>query len=111
MQSKLVLKKRNRQEKWVEILIVKLTERLNRVQYIKGILKIVSSLKKHFNDSKNFNKKIKVPKLKQVPAPPEEYMTKCMTCHKYYFIAEGDKRCCVCISGAYFIKLKNKYHW
>ena len=29
----------------------------------------------------------------------------------YCFIAEEDKRCCVCISGDYFIKFKNKYHW
>ena len=115
-QSKQVLEERNRLEKCVEILTLKLREGLDKVEYIKGILKMVASLKGDLNDSKNFKKIIKVPKIRQVPVPPGEYMTTCMTCsttcHKYCCISDdGDKRGCACISGDYCIKCKKKCHW
>ena len=115
-QSKQVLEERNRLEKCVEILTIKLRAGLDKVEYIKGILKMVSSLKGDLNDSKNFTKVIKTPKIRQVPVPPGNYMTTCMicstTCHKYCCIADdGDKRGCACISGDYCIRCKNKCHW
>ena len=115
-QSKQVLEERNRLEKCVEILTIKLRAGLDKVEYIKGILKMVSSLKGDLNDSKNFTKVIKTPKIRQVPVPPGNYMTTCMTCsttcHKYCGIADdGDKRGCACISGDYCIRCRNKCHW
>ena len=115
-QSKQVLEERNRLEKCVEILTVKLRAGLDKVEYIKGILKMVSSLKGDLNDSKNFTKVIKTPKIRQVPVPPGNYMTTCMTCsttcHKYCCISDdGDKRGCACISGDYCIRCKGKCHW
>jgi len=115
-QSKQVLEERNRLEKCVEILTIKLRAGLDKVEYIKGILKMVSSLKGDLNDSKNFTKVIKTPKIRQVPVPPGNYMTTCMicstTCHKYCGIADdGDKRGCACISGDYCIKCQKKCHW
>ena len=115
-QSKQVLEERNRLEKCVEILTIKLRAGLDKVEYIKGILKMVSSLKGDLNDSKNFTKVIKTPKIRQVPVPPGNYMTTCMicstTCHKYCSIADDrDKRRCECISGDYCIRCKNKCYW
>ena len=115
-QSKQVLEERNRLEKCVEILTIKLRAGLDKVEYIKGILKMVSSLKEDLNDSKNFTKVIKTPKIRPVPVPPGNYMTTCMicstTCHKYCGIADdGDKRGCACISGDYCIRCRNKCHW
>ena len=115
-QSKQVLEERNRLEKCVEILTIKLRAGLDKVEYIKGILKMVSSLKGDLNDSKNFTKVIKTQIIRQVPVPPGNYMTTCMicstTCHKYCSIADDrDKRGCECISGDYCIRCKNKCHW
>ena len=115
-QTKQVLDERNRLEKCVEILTIKLRAGLDKVEYIKGILKMVSSLKGDLNDSKNFTKVIKTPKIRQVPVPPGNYMTTCMTCsttcHKYCCIADdGDKSGCACITNNYCIKCKGKCHW
>ena len=70
---------------------------------------MISSLKGDLNNSKNFTRKIKVPKERQVPVPPGKFMTTCMTCsttcHKYCCIADDDrKRGCSCIVGNYCIK-------
>ena len=115
-QSKQVLEERNRLEKCVEILTIKLRAGLDKVEYIKGILKMVSSLKEDLNDSKNFTKVIKTPKIRPVPVPPGNYMTTCIICsticHKYCSIADDrDKRGCECISGDYCIRCRNKCHW
>ena len=115
-QTKQVLDERNRLEKCVEILTLKLREGLDKIEYIKGILKMVSSLKGDLNDSKNFTKVIKTPKIRQVPVPPGNYMTTCMTCsttcHKYCEISDdGYKRGCACIRGDYCIICKGKCHW
>lgn len=115
-QSKQVLEERNRLEKCVEILTLKLRDGLDKVEYIKGILKMVSSLKGDLNDSKNFTKIIKTPKIRQVPVPPGNYMTTCMTCsttcHKYCCISDdGDKSGCACINNNYCIRCKGRCHW
>ena len=115
-QSKQVLEERNRLEKFVEILTIKLRNGLDQVEYIKGILKMISSLKGDLNDSKNFTMVIKTPKIWTVHVPLENYMTKCMTCsttcHKYCCISDNDdKRGCVCIRGDYCVRCKYKCHW
>lgn len=115
-QTKQVLDERNRLEKCVEILTIKLRAGLDKVEYIKGILKMVSSLKGDLNDSKNFTKVIKTPKIRQVPVPPGNYMTTCMTCsttcHKYCCIADdGDKSGCACITNNYCVRCKGRCHW
>lgn len=78
--SKQVLEESNRLEKCVGILTIKLRNGLDQVEYIKGILKIISSLKGDLNNSKNFTKVIKTPKIREVPIPSWYYMTTCMTC-------------------------------
>ena len=115
-QTKQVLDERNRLEQCIEILTVKLRAGLDKVEYIKGILKMVSSLKGDLNDSKNFTKVIKTPKIRQVPVPPGRYMTTCMTCsttcHKDCEIADDDrKRGCACITNDNCTICKGKCHW
>ena len=115
-QSKQVLEERNRLDQCVEILASKLREGLDKVEYIKGILQMVTRLKGVLNDSKNFTKVIKTPKIRLVPAPPGKYMTTCMicstTCHKYCDISDdSDISRCACIENNYCIKCKNKCHW
>ena len=115
-QSKQVLEERNRLEQCVEILALKLREGLDKVEDIKRILQMVTRLKGVLNDSKNFTKVIKTPKIRLVPAPPGKYMTTCMicstTCHKYCDISDdSDISRCACIENNYCIKCKNKCHW
>jgi len=78
-QSKQLLEERNRLMQYVEILAWKLREGLDKVEYIKGILKMVASLKGDLKDSKNFTKVIKTHKIRLVLAPSGNYMTTCMT--------------------------------
>ena len=115
-QSKQVLAERNKLEKCVEILTVKLRKGLDKVEYIKGILKMVSSLKGDLKDSKNFTKKIKVPKIREVPVSPGQYMTTCTvcskTCHKYCDLSDDDdKEGCACITNGYCTVCPGKCHW
>ena len=115
-QSKQVLEERNRLEQCVEILTVKLRNGLDKVEYIKSIIKMISSLKGDLNDSKNFTKVIKTPKIRQVPVPPGVYMTTCMTCsttcHKNCKIADdSSKRYCSCINNEYCINCRGRCHW
>ena len=115
-QSKQVLEERNRLEQCVEILTVKLRKGLDKVEYIKGIIKMISSLKGDLNDSKNFTKVIKTPKIRQVSVPPGVYMTTCMTCsttcHKNCGIADDSrKRGCSCINNDYCINCRGRCHW
>ena len=115
-QSKQVLDERKRLEQCAEILTLKLRDSLDKVEYIKGIIKMVSSLKGDLKDYKNFTKKIRTPKIRQVPVSPGIYMTTCMicstTCHHGCSIADDDdKKGCACIRNNYCIKCKNRCHW
>ena len=115
-QTKQVLDERRKLESCAEILTLKLRTGLDKIEYIKGILKMVSSLKGDLNDSKNFTKVIKTPKIRQVPVPPGLYMTTCMTCsttcHKNCGIADdSNKRNCDCIEKDYCKFCKGKCHW
>ena len=115
-QTKQVLDERRKLESCAEILTLKLRTGLDKIEYIKGILKMVSSLKGDLNDSKNFTKVIKTPKIRQVPVPPGLYMTTCMTCsttcHKNCGIADDSgKRYCDCIEKDYCKFCRGKCHW
>ena len=115
-QTKQVLDERRKLESCAEILTLKLRTGLDKIEYIKGILKMVSSLKGDLNDSKNFTKVIKTPKIRQVPVPPGLYMTTCMTCsttcHKNCGIADdSNKRNCDCIEKDYCKFCRGKCHW
>ena len=115
-QSKQVLEERNRLEQCVESLTLKLRTGLDKVENIKGILKMVTSLKGDLNDSKNFTRMIKTPKIRQVQVPPGNYMTTCMTCsttcHKYCRLSDdSDKKYCGCIEDDFCVICKNKCHW
>lgn len=115
-QSKEVLEERNRLEQCVEILTVKLRDGLDKVEYIKGIFKMILSLKGDLNDSKNFTKKIKTPRIRQIPVPPGIYMTTCMncstTCHKNCKIADDSRKSgCACIRNGYCVSCRGRCHW
>ena len=65
-QSKQVLEERNKLEQCIEILTVKLRNGLDKIEYIQGILKMISSLKGDLKDSKNFTKVINTPNIKKL---------------------------------------------
>lgn len=78
---------------------------------------MISELKGNLNDSKNFTKKIKVPKTKKVPVTENgRYMTTCLICQKTchsgcYIKDDDDKSGCACIRNNYCTVCKNKCHW
>ena len=116
-QTKTVIIERSRLTKNVEILSKRLKEGLNQAETIKGYFKMISELKGNLNDSKNFTKKIKVPKTKKVPITEKgRYMTTCLTCQKTchpgcWIKDEDDKSGCACIKDNYCTVCKNKCHW
>ena len=59
---KQVLDERNVLEKCDEILSIKLRDGLDKAEYIKGFLKIVSSLREDINDWKNLPELLKLTK-------------------------------------------------
>ena len=116
-QTKTVIIERSRLTKNFEILSKKLKDGLNQAETIKGYFKMISKLKGNLNDSKNFTKKIKVPKTKKVPITKKgRYMTTCLicqkTCHSGCCIKDDDdKSGCACIKNDYCTVCKNKCHW
>jgi hypothetical protein len=96
MLSRKVLYERKFLEDKVQILTQKLKVGLNKIEEIKGIIKIVCSLKGDLNDCKNFKKKIQVPAVKKMPKDPQYYATTCIvctkTCHKDCLIADDDRK-------------------
>lgn len=120
--SKEVLEERQHLEKQVEILQQALKEAINKVEYIKGIIKMIKSVKGNLNGAKNFTKKIKVLKPKKIPVYDNRLITTCLVCchtchdncnlqdeHKYNCAAMYrpkdnifNSRCTVC---------KGKCHW
>ena len=116
-QTKTVLNERSRLTENVEILSKKLKDALNQTETIKGYFKIISDLKGDLNDSKNFKKKIKVPKTKKKPITEKgKYMTTCLICNKTchsgcYIKDDDDKSGCACIKNDYCTVCKNRCHW
>lgn len=116
-QTKTVLNERTRLTKSVELLTKKLKDGLNKAETIKGHLKMISELKGNLNDSKNFKKIIKVPKVKRVPVTEKDrFMTTCLICQKTchpgcYIKDDDDKSGCSCIKKNYCIVCPKKCHW
>ena len=96
VKTRRVLELRSHLNKTIEILSRKLKEGLNKMDELKQIYKIISDIKGDINDSRNYTKKIKVNKSKQVKTDPGIYMTTCLictkTCHKGCQIADDDKK-------------------
>ena len=94
--SKTVLSQRKNLEDKVQILSQKLKVGLNKMEEIKGIIKMVLNLKGDLNDSKNFTRTIKQPTIKKINKDPNYYATTCITCtktcHKTCHIADDDRK-------------------
>jgi len=88
-----------------------------KIEFIKGILKMISDLKEEINQSKNFTKKIKVSKLKKVAVIERgKYMMTCLVCNKTCYrnstIKDDDEKFkCGCFKNGYCTVCKNKCHW
>ena len=78
---------------------------------------MISDLKEEINQSKNFTKKIKVPKLTKVPVIERgKYMMTCLVCNKTCYrnstIKDDDANFkCGCFKNGYCTVCKNKCHW
>jgi hypothetical protein len=116
-QTKTVLNERSRLTKNVDILHKKLKAGLNQAETIKEYFKMISELKGNLNDSKNFTKKIKVPKTKrEFVVEKGRYMTTCVICQKTchpgcYIKDDDDKSGCACIKNDYCTVCKNRCYW
>lgn len=106
-----VLNLRFRLNQNIQILSEKLKEGLNKMNELKDIYKMISDIKGDINDSRNYTKKIKVMKSRQVKIEPGIYMTTCLictrTCHRRCYIADDDQKC-DCGAMNYNISDKNK---
>jgi GTP-binding protein EngB required for normal cell division len=96
IQTRRVLELRSHLNINIEILSKKLKEGLNKMDELKQTYKIISDIKGDINDSRNYTKKIKVNKTKQVKTEPGVYMTTCLictrTCHRNCSIANDDHK-------------------
>ena len=115
--SRKVLDQRKFLEDKVQILSNKLRVGLNKIEEIKGIIKMVLSLKGDLSDSKNFTKKIMQPEIQKVDKDPNYYATTCITCtktcHETCCIADDDRKkgCAAMDSNGYCEVCPKKCHW
>ena len=115
--SRKVLDERKFLEDKVGILTQKLKVGLNKIEEIKGIMKMICNLKGDLNDSKNFKKKIKVPGVVKKDKDPNYFATTCLnctkTCHSNCCIADNDgKRGCAAMdSNGYCVYCPKKCYW
>jgi len=115
--SRKVLDQRKLLEDKVQILNTKLRVGLNKIEEIKGIIKMLFSLKGDLNDSKNFTKTIMQPGIKKIPKDPNFYATTCITCtktcHKHCNIADDDNKahCAAMDSSGNCLYCPKKCHW
>ena len=119
--SKEVLEERQHLEKQVEILQVSLKEGLDKINYIKEIIKMIKSVKGNLNDSKNFTKKIKRPRPIKIPVYDGRLITTCLicshTCHNNCCCSDEEKYNCASmdrkngIYNAHCVACKGKCHW
>ena len=115
--SRKVLDQRKLLEDKVQILSNKLRVGLNKIEEIKGIIKMLLSLKGDLNDSKNFKKTIKQPAIKKIPKDPNYYATTCLTCtktcHKTCILADDDhkKGCAAMDANGYCEYCPKKCFW
>ena len=96
--SKEVLEERQHLEKQVELLQVALKEGLDKINYIKGIINMIKSVKGNLNGAKNFKKKIKTYKPKKYPVYDGRLITTCLicchTCHDKCALQDNKKYGC-----------------
>ena len=115
--SKVVLKERKFLEDKVEVLNKRLRFGLNKIDYLEQTMRMIVGLKGDLNDSKNFKKIIKVPKVKKLDKDPNYYATTCLictkTCHSTCIFKDDDdkKLCCVMDSNGYCEYCPKKCHW
>ena len=115
--SRKVLDERKFLEDKVTVLTKKLRDGLNKIEEIKGIIKMVCNLKGDLNDSKNFTKVIKVPAVRKIPKQPNYYATTCIvctkTCHSTCSIADDDRKkgCAAMNSIGYCEYCPKKCRW
>lgn len=117
--SKEVLQERQHLEKQVEILQISLKEAIDKVNYIKGIINMIKSVKGNLNGAKNFTKKIKTYKPRKIPVYDGRLITTCLTCshtcHDNCYCQDDEKYDCAAMTGdrnnARCIKCKGKCHW
>ena len=115
--SKTVLAQRKYLEDKVQILSQKLKVGLNKIEEIKGIMKMVLNLKGDLNDSKNFTKTIKQPAIKKINKDPNYYATTCLTCtktcHRTCCIKDDDnkKDCAAMDDNGYCTYCPKKCRW
>ena len=127
--SKEVLEERQHLEKQVELLQLSLKEAIDKVNYIKGIIEMIKSVKGNLNGAKNFKKKIKTIRPKKIPIFDGRLITTCLTCcktchdkcflqdeHKYNYAAMNrsdkniniyERRCVVCKGKCLWSNHKN----
>ena len=117
MLSRKVLDERKFLEDKVTILTQKLRVGLNKIEEIKGIIKMVCDLKGDLNDSKNFTKIIKVPSVKKIAKEPNYYATTCIictkTCHSTCTIADDDNKkfCAAMDDNGFYEYSPKKCRW
>ena len=117
MLSRKVLEERKFLEDKVEILSKKLRDGLNKMEEIKGIIKMIISLKGDVDDSKNFTDIIKVPATKKKDLIEGYYATTCLvctkTCHSKCHIADDDKKakCAAMDKSGYCEYCPKKCYW
>ena len=96
--SKEVLEERQHLEKQVELLQLSLKEALDKINYIKGIINMIKSVKGNLNGSKNFTKKIKTLKPQKYPVYDGRLITTCLiccrTCHDKCCLPDEQKYNC-----------------
>lgn len=117
--SKEVLMERQHLEKQVEILQVALKEGIDKVNYIKGIITMIKSVKGNLNGSKNFTKKIKRFRPEKYPVTDGRLITTCLicthTCHDNCCCQDDEKYGCGAMTGdrnnAHCTVCKGKCHW
>jgi energy-coupling factor transporter ATP-binding protein EcfA2 len=117
--SKEVLLERQHLEKQVEILQIALKEGIDKVNYIKGIINMIKSVKGNLNGAKNFTKKIKTYKPRKIPVYDGRLITTCLvcshTCHDHCYCEDNEKWGCAAMTGdrnnARCVKCKGKCHW
>ncbi len=117
--SKEVLQERQHLEKQVEILQIALKEAIDKVNYIKGIITMIKSVKGNLNGAKNFTKKIKTFKPYKIPVTDGRLITTCLvcthTCHDHCYCQDDEKWDCAAMTGdrnnAHCVKCKGRCHW
>ena len=117
--SKEVLLERQHLEKQVEILQYALKEGIDKVNYIKGIITMIKSVKGNLNGSKNFTKIIKSFKPVKIAVYDGRLITTCLicchTCHDKCCLNDNEKYRCAAMNrdgfNSHCVVCKGKCSW